>query len=83
MTGSLLLDIAYGLEVKRKNDPIITIAEKAEFAVAQAGNAGAYLVDLIPIRCVILSSLYFACSMLIFLTSQVHTGVVPRCKFSA
>ena len=36
--------------VQPKNDPYIATAETALHAMSMAGNAGAYLVDYIPIR---------------------------------
>lgn len=50
MAGSLILGVAYGIDVQAKNDPYIATAETALHAMSMAGNAGAYLVDYIPIR---------------------------------
>ncbi|RPD63476.1 cytochrome P450 [Lentinus tigrinus ALCF2SS1-6] len=49
MAGSLILGVAYGIDVQPKNDPYIATAETALHAMSMAGNAGAYLVDYIPI----------------------------------
>lgn len=49
MAGSLIIGVAYGLEVKPKDDPYVETAEKALHAMAMAGNAGSFLVDYIPI----------------------------------
>ncbi|KAI0820142.1 cytochrome P450 [Trametes gibbosa] len=48
MAGSLILGVAYGIDVQPKNDPYIATAETALHAMSMAGNAGAYLVDYIP-----------------------------------
>ena len=50
MAGSLILGVAYGIDVQPKNDPYIATAETALHAMSMAGNAGAYLVDYIPLR---------------------------------
>lgn len=50
MAGSLIIGVAYGLEVKPKNDPYVATAERALHAMAMAGNAGSFLVDSIPLR---------------------------------
>ena len=49
MAGSLILGVAYGIDVQPNNDPYIATAETALHAISMAGNAGAYLVDYIPI----------------------------------
>ncbi|TFK81327.1 cytochrome P450 [Polyporus arcularius HHB13444] len=49
MAGSLILGVAYGIDVQPNNDPYIATAETALHAMSMAGNAGAYLVDYIPI----------------------------------
>ncbi|KAI8996249.1 cytochrome P450 [Trametes punicea] len=49
MAGSLILGIVYGIDVQPKNDPYIATAETALHAMSMAGNAGAYLVDYVPI----------------------------------
>ncbi|CDO75710.1 hypothetical protein BN946_scf184493.g8 [Trametes cinnabarina] len=48
MAGSLILGVAYGIDVQPKNDPYIATAETALHAMSKAGNAGAYLVDYMP-----------------------------------
>ncbi|TBU24926.1 cytochrome P450, partial [Dichomitus squalens] len=49
MAGSLILGVTYGIDVQPSNDPYIATAETALHAISMAGNAGAYLVDYIPI----------------------------------
>ncbi len=56
MAGSLILGVAYGIDVQPKDDPYIATAETALHAMSMAGNAGAYLVDYIPIRELLFSS---------------------------
>ena len=41
---------AYGIDILPKDDPYIKIAEESLQALSAATNAGAYLVDSIPIR---------------------------------
>lgn len=43
MTGSLTLDITYGIDVRSVNDPLIVNAEKALDSLKEFGNAGASL----------------------------------------
>jgi hypothetical protein len=50
MAGTVVLSIAYGIEVRPDHDPYVDIGERALHAMAAAGNAGAYLVDTFPIR---------------------------------
>lgn len=49
MVGSLTVDISYGMDVDRKNDPILEIAEKGIESSLEIVNAGAYLGMLL--RC--------------------------------
>lgn len=49
LAGKTIMDIAYGLKVKSKNDPFIAAAEKGVAALLIAGVPGAYLVDSIPL----------------------------------
>ncbi|CAA7266278.1 unnamed protein product [Cyclocybe aegerita] len=46
LSGSLILSISYGIDVKDSRDPHIVRAEKGMSAMAQAGHG--YLVDFIP-----------------------------------
>ncbi|KAH9834604.1 cytochrome P450 [Rhodofomes roseus] len=48
MAGSLIIGVAYGLDVQPKDDPYVATAERALHAMAMAGNAGSFLVDSIP-----------------------------------
>ena len=50
MAGSLIIGVAYGLEVQPKDDPYVATAERALHAMAMAGNAGSFLVDSVPLR---------------------------------
>ncbi|KAH9917357.1 cytochrome P450 [Amylocystis lapponica] len=47
--GAVILSVTYGLDVKPKDDPFIETAERAATALVVSANAGAYLVDSIPI----------------------------------
>jgi len=48
MMGALSIAIAYGIDVKPKNDPNIHYAEEAVKGLAGAANFGAFLVNSIP-----------------------------------
>ncbi|RXW11946.1 hypothetical protein EST38_g13909, partial [Candolleomyces aberdarensis] len=48
LAGAFILDIAYGLDVKNKDDVYIDQAERAMAAMAIGGTASSYLVDFIP-----------------------------------
>jgi hypothetical protein len=52
MAGALILEIGYGIEVQPYDDPYINTAEKALSGLSAAANAGSYLVDSFPPRCV-------------------------------
>ena len=43
MAGSMMLHIAYDIDVTRMDDPIIENAEKAVDALTAIGNTGSYL----------------------------------------
>ncbi|KAF8880679.1 cytochrome P450 [Infundibulicybe gibba] len=47
--STAIMDIAYGIKVEDTNDPYTTIAEEVFAGLAEAGVAGTFLVDLIPI----------------------------------
>ncbi|KAH9941402.1 cytochrome P450 [Amylocystis lapponica] len=49
MAGSVIVDIVYGIRVKGPDDPYIVEAERAMYAMAMTANAGACLVDYIPL----------------------------------
>lgn len=46
MTGSLILDIAYGIKVESENDEYIEIAERGQEGMERSGDKN--LVDIIP-----------------------------------
>ncbi|KAF8884185.1 cytochrome P450 [Infundibulicybe gibba] len=46
--SAAIMEIAYGIKVVDTNDPYTTIAEEAFAGLAEAGVAGTFLVDLIP-----------------------------------
>lgn len=62
MAGKIIMDIAYGINVKGPDDPYIKIARDALYAMNVAGNVGTYLVDFIPQRS--LSSCFYSFSHL-------------------
>lgn len=48
--ASLIMNIAYGINIAPKNDRYITIAQIAMGGMAEAANPGAFLVDFLPFR---------------------------------
>jgi hypothetical protein len=46
--GSIILKIAYGIDVQPSNDPNIEIAEKAIDGLAHALKPGSFIVDIFP-----------------------------------
>jgi hypothetical protein len=52
MAGALILEISYGIEVQPYDDPYVNTAENALSGLCAAANAGSYLVDSFPFRCV-------------------------------
>lgn len=42
--------VAYGIDILPEDDPYVFLAEESLQALSAATNAGAYLVDSIPIR---------------------------------
>ncbi|KXN82772.1 O-methylsterigmatocystin oxidoreductase [Leucoagaricus sp. SymC.cos] len=49
MAGETIISVAYGLDIKPKDDPYIETAERGVHALTVAGVPGAFLVDMIPI----------------------------------
>ena len=43
MGGSVILSATFGIDVKERDDPYVTIAEKALHSLSMTGNAGSYL----------------------------------------
>lgn len=43
------MEIAYGIDVRPKDDPYILVAEHAVESISATTNAGSYLVDVLPI----------------------------------
>lgn len=46
MTGHLILDIGYGIQVKPENDEWIEIAEKGQEGMEASGDAN--IIDILP-----------------------------------
>lgn len=46
--GGIILSLAYGLRIKRFNDPWINLAELTLHTTTEAAVVGRYLVDIIP-----------------------------------
>ena len=46
--GGLAISLAYGLNIRAKDEPYIAVAEKAGESITQAAVPGAFLVNLIP-----------------------------------
>lgn len=49
MTGAIIMDVAYGIEVLPVGDPYILTAEASFANVTQVCVPGAYMVDMLPI----------------------------------
>ncbi|TFK36284.1 cytochrome P450 [Crucibulum laeve] len=45
---SIIMKLAYGIQIKEKNDPYVETAEEALRGLAEAGIPGRFLVDLLP-----------------------------------
>lgn len=50
MAGSLILNVAYGIEVQSVHHPFMETIEKSMECLVEAGNPGSFLVDSIPSR---------------------------------
>ncbi|KIP08000.1 hypothetical protein PHLGIDRAFT_105055 [Phlebiopsis gigantea 11061_1 CR5-6] len=49
MTGAMILRLMYGVEAQPSDDRNIALSEKAVDVLSDMANAGAYLVDMVPI----------------------------------
>ncbi|RXW19597.1 hypothetical protein EST38_g6257 [Candolleomyces aberdarensis] len=47
-TGGLSLSMAYGIEMKAKNDPYVRMSERAMSGLVLSGTPGRWLVDVLP-----------------------------------
>jgi hypothetical protein len=50
MTGALIMDITYGIDIKSHEDQFLQAAERAMDCAEKTMVPGAFLVDTIPIR---------------------------------
>lgn len=50
MAGGVILDIAYGIKTKPRNDPYVEAAERALSAVTTVVSPSARLFDMFPMR---------------------------------
>lgn len=50
MTASMMLNVAYGMDVQSADEPIVRMVEKAMATISQAGSPGSFVVDSLPIR---------------------------------
>jgi hypothetical protein len=50
LTGTIILDISHGYEVKDDNDKFVRLAEGAVTEIVEYGTPGTFLVDAIPAR---------------------------------
>ncbi len=46
---SSILKVAYGITIQEENDPLVDNIEIALMGAAEAGNPGAFLVDIFPV----------------------------------
>jgi hypothetical protein len=76
MAGSTILDIAYGLDIRASDDPYLKRAEECLQIIVQAGNPGAYLVDVLPACAPAIppSQLSLTCSCLVKHVSEWMPG---------
>lgn len=49
LTGAVILKIAYGYEVKDKDDALVQLVDRAVSGFTEASTAGSYLVDILHI----------------------------------
>lgn len=57
LSGRVIMEVAYGIEVQEKNDPWIATAEHALEGATVTGIPGSFMVDIIPIcQCQLLLS---------------------------
>jgi hypothetical protein len=50
MAGKVILRIAYGIDVKPRNDPYVELAEKTLHSIALGSTMGGLIFDLVPFR---------------------------------
>jgi len=81
LTGSLVLSIAYGVEVKSESDRYFSASEHAMAAVDLALLPGAFLVDVFPMRMGSGQRVLLKRSHDIHFHSQVCPGMVSRSWF--
>jgi hypothetical protein len=87
--AGLILNIAYGYNVRNCEDPFVTIADEATRNTVKAGGPGAMLCDMFPM-CELAFQVRRGChgdpEAWTHLTSspdssEVHASVVPICPF--
>ncbi|KAG2139863.1 cytochrome P450 [Suillus bovinus] len=54
--GAIILRISYGYEVKDNNDPFVDLVGRAMHHLSQAGDTGAFMVDIMPCGFLVLDS---------------------------
>ena len=50
LSGAVILKIAYGYEVKEKDDPLVELVDRSVRGFIKASTAGSYLVDSLHAR---------------------------------
>lgn len=50
MAANIVVNFAYGYEIKPMDDPLVKFLESNTLSFIKASRPGAYLVDSIPIR---------------------------------
>ena len=58
MAGRVIMRVAYGIDIQAHDDPYVEIGEKCLQALCAAANAGAFLVDSLPFRELLLKLQY-------------------------
>ena len=48
VAASIIMKVTYGIDISRKDDHYITIAEEALASMAKAASPGAFCVEFIP-----------------------------------
>ena len=79
--AGLILNIAYGYNVRDCEDPFIAIAEEATGNTANSGGPGAMMCDMFPL-CELTAGVFETWALLTSSSgvSKAHSGVVPICR---
>lgn len=56
MVGSMILDLAYGIDVQSQEDPYLMMMDELMDIFVKVSTPGAFLVDIIPARASLITS---------------------------